>query len=123
MSEKKIINRALLPETEETTDSPAERNQAAFAIVVQSWATPILGILMLVIGLLGGYYGRPILEAGRIPSASSSNSPSGVVTIPTPEADLAAQQQALMEAVVSETRHFKGDPDAPVTIIEFSDFQ
>jgi hypothetical protein len=30
---------------------------------------------------------------------------------------------ALMDAVVTQTRHFKGDANAPITIIEFSDFQ
>jgi protein-disulfide isomerase len=29
----------------------------------------------------------------------------------------------LMTALVAQTRHFKGDPEAPVTIIEFSDFR
>jgi protein-disulfide isomerase len=29
----------------------------------------------------------------------------------------------LMDAVVAQTRHFKGDSNAPITIIEFSDFQ
>jgi uncharacterized lipoprotein YddW (UPF0748 family) len=32
------------------------------------------------------------------------------------------QRQALMDALIPQVRHFKGSPDAPVTIIEFSDF-
>jgi protein-disulfide isomerase len=40
-----------------------------------------------------------------------------------PDAQSVAQQQELMTAVVERTRHFHGDPNAPVTIIEFSDFQ
>lgn len=123
MSEEKINNNSLPPDTEGSTISPAEPSQAAFTIVIQSWATPILGFVMLIIGLLGGYYGRPLLEAGGNPTVSGQNSSADAVTIPTPDAELATQQQALMKAVVSETRHFKGDSDAPVTIIEFSDFQ
>jgi protein-disulfide isomerase len=38
-------------------------------------------------------------------------------------ADESTEPQSLMEQLVADTRHFKGDPDAPVTIIEFSDFQ
>ena len=45
----------------------------------------------------------PTVTAG--PSASSTASPT------------------LMEVVAAETRHFVGDRDAPVTIIEFGDFQ
>lgn len=34
-----------------------------------------------------------------------------------------AAQPTMMELVIAQTRHFKGAPDAPITIIEFSDFQ
>lgn len=91
----------------------------ALTISIQSWATPIIGVLMLVLGLLVGYYGRPIM-LNQAPSEASVNSESPVV-IPT--ADNSAAQQKLMETVLAQTRHFMGDPDAPVTIIEFADFQ
>jgi protein-disulfide isomerase len=100
--------------------APLEAQKApAITISIQSWATPIVGVLMLVLGLLVGYYGRPFMLNQAQPEASvNSESP---VVIPT--ADNSAAQQKLMETVLAKTRHFMGDPNAPVTIIEFADFQ
>ncbi|MCK6584163.1 MAG: DsbA family protein [Anaerolineales bacterium] len=95
------------------------QKQPALTITIQSWATPIAGAVMLVIGLLIGYYVRPLLPNQAQPQASA-NSGSPVV-IPTQ--DNSAAQAQLMETVVAQTRHFRGDPDAPVTIVEFADFQ
>jgi protein-disulfide isomerase len=82
---------------------------------------------MLVIGLLGGFFGQPLLSSSTNPVAAqispSTNSSSVPFTAPTPDATLATQQQELMKVVIENTRHFRGDPNAPVTIIEFSDFQ
>jgi hypothetical protein len=88
---------------------------------------------MLVVGLLGGYLGHPWLapalsptptklavEATSVPPSESSSSASAEQPVPE---DQAARQQQLMEMVLSQTRHFKGDQNAPVTLIEFSDFQ
>jgi hypothetical protein len=122
MSEDQSINDAVLPDTEETIVSP-KQDQAALTIVVKSWATPILSALMLVLGLLGGYYGRPLIEPQPTLTDTQEDLTTGEAAVPTPDADLVAQQQALMTAVISETRHFRGNLDAPVTIIEFSDFQ
>jgi hypothetical protein len=36
---------------------------------------------------------------------------------------VAASQQQLMEYLISKTTQFKGDPNAAVSIIEFSDYQ
>ena len=88
-------------------------------IAIQSWATPIVGLLMLVLGLLVGYYVRPLI-LNQTQSDASVNSALPVV-IPT--ADNSAAEQKLMETVLPKVRHFKGDPNAPVTIIEFADFQ
>jgi hypothetical protein len=109
---------------EEPAESP-QSEQPAFTIVVQSWATPILSIIMLMIGLLGGYFGRPVIESTQSTPTSEANpsTGSGTIIVPTPDVDPSAQQQELMEMLVSETRHFRGDPNAPITIIEFSDFK
>ena len=105
-------------------DDTQTESRAAISIVVHSWATPIVGVLMLAIGLLGGYFGRPFLLPQSPESVASS--PSGMAS---PSDALASSQNQpsspdeLMAFVISQTRHFKGDPNALVTIIEFSDFQ
>lgn len=105
-------------------DETAPRSRAALTIIFQSWSTPIVGIVMLVIGLVGGYFARPLITSSSPEGAAAS--PAGSASLP---GDLAGQQdqtssnQDLMAFVVSQTRHFKGEPNAPVTIIEFSDYQ
>ena len=74
---------------------------------------------MLVLGLLVGYYVRPLI-LNQAQSEASVNSASPVIV---PTAGNSAAQQQLMETVLAKSRHFKGDPNAPVTIIEFADFQ
>ena len=102
-------------------------SRPAVVINVQSWATPIVGLLMLVVGLLGGYFGRPLLSEPAAPAGSAAlTSPAPVATAPANETGStasAADRASLMEFLVSQTRHFRGDPEAPVTLIEFSDFQ
>lgn len=113
---------------------PPEEKPAAFTLVIQSWATPIIGIVMLIVGLLGGYYLRPIFSPVATPLTTSAvvdNATSEAVSVagnatataPMSAEERATQQQQLMTAVVGRTRHFQGDPNAPVTLIEFSDFQ
>lgn len=96
-----------------------EKKPAALTITIQSRATPIAGAVMLVIGLLIGYYVRPVIQ-GQVQSGASVNADLPIV-IPT--ADNSEAQAQLMETVVAQTRHFRGDPNAPVTIVEFADFQ
>jgi hypothetical protein len=115
------------PEPEIDVELIPEEKPATLTVVIQSWATPIAGIVMLVIGLFTGYFGRPLLVPDQtpIPVEESASTDAGDLpaVVPTTDADRAAQQQEMMSAVVERTRHFLGDPDAPVTIIEFSDFQ
>jgi hypothetical protein len=105
-----------MEEPEETKEVITE-SRPALIINIQSWTTPIVGVVMLLLGLLGGYYGRTLIAGG------------GEQAI-VPQTIAPAQQQSagvgneeLMAYLLSQTRHFKGDPDAPVTLIEFGDFQ
>lgn len=42
---------------------------------------------------------------------------------PSATYDPVAEQEARMKIMTAQARHFKGDANAPVTILEFSDFQ
>ena len=109
----------------------------ALTVVVQSWATPLIGLLMLVVGLAVGFYVRPLLtQQGEAQQQTASSVPTSAAVAPAaagqsvatvaPTADptaLAESQKGLMEFLTGQMRHFRGDPNAPVTIIEFSDFQ
>ncbi len=111
------------PKQEETLpDEPQsmepDPQSPALTINIQSWATPIVGIVMLVIGALAGFYARPSV-LGQLPENASGVNP--VVAIPT--ADRSEEQRQLMASLTPQIRHFIGDSNAPVTIIEFGDFQ
>ena len=103
-------------EVQEESAPLGAQKPPAITISIQSWTTPIVGVVMLVLGLLVGYYGRPLM----LNQTQSVNSAAPVVL---PAADNSATQEKVMETVLAKTRHFKGDPDAPITIIEFADFQ
>ena len=92
---------------------------------------------MLLAGLLLGYYWRPLVNSqaqvlGK-PSASSSGTGNsganpasanlGANPSSTNPAGSPSSTPTLMEFLISQTRHFKGDPNAPITIVEFSDYQ
>jgi protein-disulfide isomerase len=70
---------------------------------------------MFGLGLFAGYLVRPLISPQETEVAT-------VPSLPSPEPGQSGNQQ-VMSFLVEETRHYKGDPDAPVTIIEFSDFK
>ncbi|NJD58051.1 MAG: hypothetical protein C3F13_00655 [Anaerolineales bacterium] len=115
------------------TDQP-QGEKPALTVVIQSWWTPALAVIMLVVGLLVGYFGRGIISKSPVTTgevaavATTAPTQSGVqVSVPTPTIDptIAAfkTRDDLMAYVVSKTNHFMGNANAPVTLIEFSDYQ
>ena len=97
----------------------------ALVIQIQSWATPIVGLLMLLLGLGLGYFGRPLItqRTSANPPAVSANATPDASTEGANSASSSENAASLMKFLTGETRHFEGDPNAPVTMIEFSDFQ
>ena len=118
---------------EEEKSAQTEEKEPALTVVIQSWWTPALAVLALVVGLLLGYFGRPLLnkEADTSGDIAVATSPEATTstdqpTFPTPTTDptaIAETQQQLMDYLISNTTQFKGNPNAEVTIIEFSDYQ
>jgi hypothetical protein len=121
---------------EETNDFEAQESPPedkpdkapALVINVQTWATPIVGLVMLVVGLLTGYFIRPLIPSQQ-PEMPIATAPAATVasTNSSPDPASATQQpaslQEVMDLLIPQIKHFKGDPNAPVTFIEFSDFQ
>ncbi|HEX9091519.1 MAG TPA: hypothetical protein VF831_08510 [Anaerolineales bacterium] len=105
----------------------------ALTVVIQSWWTPALSVIMLVAGVLAGYFGRPLVNKAEVtPQVAAVTTPVATTTggqalIPTekvdPTMEAISNQQQLMDYIVSHTTHFKGEASAKVTIIEFSDYQ
>lgn len=120
------LDEELDEEMDEDLEEYEEEPRPALVINVQTWATPIVAIVMLVIGLVGGYLLYPEVS-------SRLGAPTPVAAVPTtnPAAQSStagnqpdqASREEMMQFLISQTRHFKGNPDAEVTIIEFGDFQ
>jgi protein-disulfide isomerase len=105
----------------EIPEQPADILKPALVINIHSWATPIIGVVMLLVGLTAGYFGRPFINI-IYPSETSiakQEQANGQVS----QEESPASTPTLMEYLVGQTRHFIGDQNAPVTLIEFSDFQ
>ena len=80
---------------------------------VDRWIIPALAFLIVSAGIFIGFSKRP-----QLTTKGARSSPARAA-VKTP----ANEQEALTQIATAQTRHFKGDPDAPVTILEFSDFQ
>lgn len=128
-----IENDELEPEDAELEDEPRE---PVLVIRFYSWATPIIAALLLVLGLAAGFFAPALLdlarEAGLGGPTATATEPAVAAAPEIPDAPSVTeertevtdeQRREIMDLMIGLTRHFKGNPDAPVTIIEFSDFQ
>ena len=80
---------------------PKRKRRQAFTINLQSRTIPVVALVALVIGFIGGFLSQPLIVSGLA----------------------AASTQNRVGEAAEQTRHFIGAENAPVTIIEFSDFQ
>jgi protein-disulfide isomerase len=111
-------------------DQPQEP-KPALTVVIQSWWTPALAVIMLVVGLFAGYFGGQLLHGGSDPTgaaAAALTQPAGTAQAASPTATIDPTQAAIsanqmMQNLISQTTNFMGDPNASVTMIEFSDYQ
>jgi hypothetical protein len=130
------------------TNQSNYNEENAVVIRIKSWATPVVGIVALLIGVIGGYAIRPYVapeissEGGAVSaqltptseleetdvaesevSAAESPLETEVSASSAEESSQQPSPEEMMAFLVEQTFHFKGDPEAPITIIEFSDFQ
>ena len=133
MNENNLIpfsepEQSIQPESSPTPE-PSEVGQnepkPALVINVHSWWTPIAAIVALIVGLLVGYYGRPLIVTNQTsqPTPVASASPVAEVEPTIDPTESAARRQQIMSFLLENIKHFKGDPASPVTMVEFSDFQ
>ncbi|HEX9924416.1 MAG TPA: thioredoxin domain-containing protein [Anaerolineae bacterium] len=95
---------------DETIDWGGEKEE----LFPRSWVLLLVGLL---VGGLGGFYLRPAL----LPEPELTLAPLAAVEA-SDQINLPDPHQAVMLAVIGGARHFYGDPNAPITIVEFGDF-
>jgi hypothetical protein len=100
--EKKVV--------EEIEKKPTILNRSSLIIVV-------VGLVMLVLGMFLGYYGRPLMGPEAMIAKKTATAQAIAV-----QTQVVANKQ-IMDYLSGKLQHFQGYPNAPVTIIEFSDFQ
>jgi len=104
--------------------------------------TGLIGLIMLLLGIIIGYLSHPMVTAYVMPApptvvGTSTPAPTTAPVVTQAPASTevslvdtqatsvarATQMAGLMGAVLPRVRHFKGNEAAPVTLIEFGDFQ
>jgi protein-disulfide isomerase len=100
------------PAAEEEVKAPDERQRASFST---PWMLLMIGLLL---GGVAGFYLRPLV----IPEKAEANAGPLAGVEASAEINEPDPHQAVMLAVIAGARHFNGDPNAPVTLVEFGDF-
>lgn len=113
---------------DESTTKIEPGRRPSLVINIHTWATPIIGLVMLAVGFAGGYLGYPLINNREKTTTIVTSQPQSSTAQPTQIPATAnpteeANRAEMMDFLVAQTRHFEGNEDATVTIIEFSDFQ
>ncbi len=83
----------------------------------------LLGFVTLLIGLAAGFYIAGGVNGTALLTLAPTPTPRPTPTLSPDQQQQREQVKQIVAMLVSKTRHFKGNANAPVTILEFSDFQ
>ncbi len=88
----------------------------------QSQATPNTPV-QIVVTATSNPAGQPVAQADQQPTQPPVQSNPPATTTTEDSTSALPPTPTTMEFVLSDARHFQGSADAPVTMIEFSDFK
>lgn len=80
--------------------------------------TWVLLLIGLIVGGLAGFSLRPLVFPEEVTNAA----PAPLAVEGSAPMNEAEPHQQVMMAVIANARHFYGDPNAPITLVEFGDF-
>ena len=108
------------PPVEEAREEPAApiENEPEKSQPHSSSNTWVLLLIGLIVGGLAGFSLRPLV----IPEQVTNAAPAPLAVEGSAPMNEPEPHQAVMVAVIANARHFYGDPNAPVTLVEFGDF-
>lgn len=90
---------------------------------ISSWYLTLglaVTLLAFLAGLTMGYLGRPLVVADKVVEVIVTATPDGA---PGTAQSEETESPTLMDSILKDVDHIQGDPNAPVTIVEFSDFK
>ncbi|MBI5879208.1 MAG: hypothetical protein HZB53_16290 [Chloroflexi bacterium] len=77
-----------------------------------NWIATIgVGLILLVLGFGAGFSARPLLIPAPAP------------VVAPPVGGTPGSGGSMLDLIYGSVRHYRGDPKAPVTMLEYSDFQ
>ncbi len=91
------------------------------SIVIHSWDTALACFATLVIGLVMGFIARPLVTVSTptpAPAAARVLEDQNAF-----ETKANADPKGIMTTALKQVKHFMGSENAPVTMLEFADFQ
>lgn len=105
------------PITSVEAPESTEQKKESGGFLSSPWYFLVIGLL---IGGLAGFYLRPMV-AGEPAAVQPEVAPLAAVES-SAEINEGEPHQQIMMSVIANARHFYGDPNAPVTVVEFADF-